>query len=190
MFVIVVIVVDIVVDIVVTATKVRVFSLEDVMMVFARGSANRATAATNLNERSSRSHLILQVSVTTSTNDESSVRAKLSLVDLAGSERVSKSGYVISASYLSFVAIHMVVASTRRVFLMFGITIVLYGIVLYCSSMGSALKEAQHINKSLSALGDVMEALDQKQKHVPYRLAFLLTVASVYDDSLDVFWVA
>lgn len=34
---------------------------------------------------------------------------------------------------------------------------------------GIAMKEAQHINKSLSALGDVMEALDKKQQHVPYR---------------------
>jgi hypothetical protein len=31
------------------------------------------------------------------------------------------------------------------------------------------MKEAQYINKSLSALGDVMEALDQKSKHIPYR---------------------
>ncbi|KAL9658086.1 hypothetical protein ABK040_013000 [Willaertia magna] len=30
-------------------------------------------------------------------------------------------------------------------------------------------KEAQHINKSLSALGDVIAALSTKQKHVPYR---------------------
>ena len=34
---------------------------------------------------------------------------------------------------------------------------------------GNAMKEAQHINKSLSALGDVMEALDTKAKFVPYR---------------------
>ena len=42
---------------------------------------------------------------------------------------------------------------------------------------GIAMKEAQNINRSLSALGDVMEALDQKSKHVPYRnsaLTFLL----------------
>ncbi|KAF0697681.1 Aste57867_11652 [Aphanomyces stellatus] len=32
-----------------------------------------------------------------------------------------------------------------------------------------ALKETAAINKSLSALGDVMEALDKKQSHVPYR---------------------
>ena len=42
---------------------------------------------------------------------------------------------------------------------------------------GVVLREAQHINRSLSALGDVMEALDQKREHVPYRnskLTYLL----------------
>ncbi|KAI4339007.1 hypothetical protein MLD38_023997 [Melastoma candidum] len=34
---------------------------------------------------------------------------------------------------------------------------------------GDRLKEAQHINKSLSALGDVIFALSQKSAHVPYR---------------------
>ncbi|MBA0561540.1 hypothetical protein Golob_018359, partial [Gossypium lobatum] len=35
--------------------------------------------------------------------------------------------------------------------------------------MGDRLKEAQHINKSLSALGDVIAALASKGSHVPYR---------------------
>ncbi|KAL6627067.1 hypothetical protein ACP70R_030793 [Stipagrostis hirtigluma subsp. patula] len=34
---------------------------------------------------------------------------------------------------------------------------------------GDRLKEAQHINKSLSCLGDVINALAQKNSHVPYR---------------------
>ncbi|KAL5983620.1 hypothetical protein ACLOJK_017708 [Asimina triloba] len=34
---------------------------------------------------------------------------------------------------------------------------------------GDRLKEAQHINKSLAALGDVIAALAQKNSHVPYR---------------------
>jgi hypothetical protein len=36
-------------------------------------------------------------------------------------------------------------------------------------SMGSQLKEAQSINKSLSALGDVISALSSGGQHTPYR---------------------
>nr|BBF89969.1 putative kinesin [Oryza rufipogon] len=35
--------------------------------------------------------------------------------------------------------------------------------------VGDRLKEAQHINKSLAALGDVIASLAQKNAHVPYR---------------------
>jgi len=41
---------------------------------------------------------------------------------------------------------------------------------------GDRLKEAQHINKSLSALGDVMAALGTKKAHIPYRNSKLTTV--------------
>ena len=116
--------------------QVTVHSLSDVMEVFSRGSGNRATTTTNLNEHSSRSHLIMHIDVLSVQGDSSPVKAKLFLVDLAGSERVGKSGVT-----------------------------------------GQAMKEAQYINKSLSALGDVMEALDQKAKFIPYRnskLTYLL----------------
>uniref|UniRef100_A0ACD6ADS5 Uncharacterized protein n=1 Tax=Avena sativa TaxID=4498 RepID=A0ACD6ADS5_AVESA len=41
---------------------------------------------------------------------------------------------------------------------------------------GDRLKEAQHINKSLSALGDVIFSLSQKTSHVPYRNSKLTQV--------------
>ncbi|GER57524.1 P-loop nucleoside triphosphate hydrolasessuperfamily protein with CH (Calponin Homology) domain [Striga asiatica] len=41
---------------------------------------------------------------------------------------------------------------------------------------GDRLREAQHINKSLSALGDVIFALAQKSTHVPYRNSKLTQV--------------
>ena len=95
-------------------------STTEVAAALDQGRSVRATAETDLNHRSSRSHLIQVVKCPEG--------GLLYLVDLAGSENVQKSN------------VH-----------------------------GSRLCEAKAINKSLSSLGDVMEALDQKSKHVPYR---------------------
>ncbi|XP_033753860.1 kinesin-like protein KIFC3 isoform X2 [Pecten maximus] len=71
----------------------EVRSVEEVNKVFATGQKNRATATTNMNEHSSRSHALLCVTVS-GVNKTTNVQStgKLNLVDLAGSERVSKSG--------------------------------------------------------------------------------------------------
>lgn len=117
-------------------TKESVNTIDDVMKLLKRGNLNRATASTDLNEHSSRSHMVLIVEVKSGVDGEEPVSGTLFLVDLAGSERVRKSAVE-----------------------------------------GKELKEASHINKSLAALGNVMEALDRKASHVPYRdskLTYLL----------------
>ncbi|MGA1355045.1 MAG: hypothetical protein ACO32I_09775, partial [Candidatus Limnocylindrus sp.] len=110
--------------------------------LLAQGEGCRAKAATNLNEHSSRSHLVLTVYVQ-SRHAASGVttRSKIHLVDLAGSERVRKSG-----------------------------------------AEGQSLKEAQSINRSLSALGDVIHARLAKAAHVPFRNS---TLTYLLQDSLS-----
>ena len=109
----------------------------EVQSLIQKGSLNRQTASNNVNEHSSRSHLVVGVKI-----DRESRRTgerligRMQLVDLAGSERVKLT-----------------------------------------SATGQRLREAQHINKSLSSLGDVIAAMVGNQKHVPYRnskLTFLL----------------
>lgn len=118
-------------------TEFTVQSPEDINKVFELGHMNRATACTNLNEHSSRSHALLIITVSgfnSATGNRT--QGKLNLVDLAGSERIAKSG-----------------------------------------AEGSRLREAQCINKSLSALGDVINALRCKHSHIPFRnsrLTYLL----------------
>ncbi|KAG9154693.1 hypothetical protein Leryth_019043 [Lithospermum erythrorhizon] len=110
-------------------TTIPITSYEELKSIIQRGSDQRHTTGTLMNEQSSRSHLILSVIVeSTNLQTQSVSRGKLSFVDLAGSERVKKSG-----------------------------------------SAGSQLKEAQSINKSLSALGDVISALATGNQHIPYR---------------------
>ena len=117
--------------------EVAVKSVDEVVELMNTGEGNRKTASNNVNEHSSRSHLVFIVKV-----DRDHIRTGLKtagvmyLVDLAGSERVKLT-----------------------------------------SATGTRLREAQHINKSLSSLGDVISAMASGQKHVPYRnskLTFLL----------------
>lgn len=60
-------------------------------MEMARDS--RAIASTNMNERSSRSHMLFILTISQNDTDDLSAKTgKLYLVDLAGSEKVGKTG--------------------------------------------------------------------------------------------------
>eukprot|EP00210_Caulerpa_lentillifera_P003312 g3163.t1 len=68
----------------------------EIMQILDRGNAQRQTAETLLNDKSSRSHSIFVISIhtrETKSNGEDVIKVgKLNLVDLAGSENVSRSG--------------------------------------------------------------------------------------------------
>ena len=65
----------------------------DVLALLEIGSANRAQAATNMNEHSSRSHSIFILTINQTNKQQGfSKIGKLYLVDLAGSEKISKTG--------------------------------------------------------------------------------------------------
>ena len=68
-------------------------SIDDVDKILQLGHKNRSTASTNLNEHSSRSHLLLRVKIVGQNDLTGEItQGKLTLVDLAGSERLSRSG--------------------------------------------------------------------------------------------------
>ena len=65
----------------------------DVLALLELGSSNRAQAATNMNEHSSRSHSIFILTINQTNKKEGGSKiGKLYLVDLAGSEKISKTG--------------------------------------------------------------------------------------------------
>lgn len=72
------------------STVVKVTSAQSLMKILRRGNKHRTVRQTEMNQKSSRSHTILQLSVEQKVNRGDKavlIRSKLNLVDLAGSER-------------------------------------------------------------------------------------------------------
>ena len=138
-------------------SEYRVHTAQDVLQLLQRGTQSRVTSSTDYNATSSRSHAIMQLSfelVSSATAGPSAgsgkelMRAKLSLVDLAGSEKMS-----VTTS---------------------GLPTLQGDLIEICTQINEAkhVRELTSINKSLSALGNVIHALAQgpsSRPHVPYR---------------------
>lgn len=110
-------------------TEVEIVSVAQCEEIFNDGLSRRKTRATQMNDASSRSHLVFSIIIDTA-NINTGVRnvGKLSFVDLAGSEKSSKTGV---------------------------------------DKQGQ--EEANAINISLTALGNVIQALSENAKFIPYR---------------------
>ncbi|KAL4087199.1 hypothetical protein PRIC1_013096 [Phytophthora ramorum] len=130
-------------------TMKTVSSPQQTIDVLRNAQTNRVTGKTNSNQHSSRSHsvVIVQISKRRPENDDS----ERDPADFEAEEEGCGKLYLVD------------LAGSER--------------VKKSNVSGDMLKEAAHINKSLSALADVMEALDKKMAHVPYRnskLTYLL----------------
>jgi hypothetical protein len=123
-------------------TEMVIESSKKLNQIIEQGFAHRSTAATKMNDASSRSHCMFVVKLhqKDSVNESKNTFSKLNLVDLAGSERAKST-----------------------------------------EAEGDRLKEGANINKSLSALGNVINALSSiasgsKKVFVPYRNSKLTRV--------------
>ncbi len=122
---------------------------EDVMDLISSGEKLRATSATGMNETSSRSHSVFILKVLTCFSKT------FALADAKGqveSKPEGAGGAAARSAVLNLIDL----AGSERV----GKT----------GATGQTLKEAQKINQSLSALGNVISALSGgAAEHVPYR---------------------
>jgi len=68
-----------------------VYTPADIMQKIKKGTKQRVTASTSLNDQSSRSHAVLTLSLKQTLSDKTILQSKLNLIDLAGSENVGRS---------------------------------------------------------------------------------------------------
>uniref|UniRef100_A0AAV1UGA4 Kinesin motor domain-containing protein n=1 Tax=Peronospora matthiolae TaxID=2874970 RepID=A0AAV1UGA4_9STRA len=130
-------------------TMTTVSSPQQTIDVLRTAQSNRVTGKTNSNMHSSRSHSIVIVQISKRRPERN--EADQDPADFDADEEGCGKLYLVD------------LAGSER--------------VKKSNVSGDMLREAAHINKSLSALADVMEALDKKMSHVPYRnskLTYLL----------------
>ena len=154
------------------ANEVEVNNQSEMIAVLERGTCLRATAATGMNQRSSRSHAIFTISV-----EQRSLAGEAERSDQGGSRSSSRKNSeeseqrndsdesdddieaadvdVDDDAYLC-AKMHLVdLAGSER--------------LKRTKTEGQRLQEGIKINKGLLALGNVINALSENKQHVPYR---------------------
>eukprot|EP00929_Paragymnodinium_shiwhaense_P036408 TRINITY_DN19520_c0_g1_i1.p1 TRINITY_DN19520_c0_g1~~TRINITY_DN19520_c0_g1_i1.p1 ORF type:complete len:712 (-),score=188.87 TRINITY_DN19520_c0_g1_i1:257-2392(-) len=122
-------------------TSVRCDRPEDLLDCFARARANIIYAETRMNKASSRSHAVFQVRI--------SRRQRASAADATGTGATQR----MECTHARLNVVDL--AGSER--------------VKKSGAEGAQLREANAINKSLLAFGNVVSALASKRNHVPFR---------------------
>ena len=131
-------------------------SLQDAMRIIAIGGANRVVASTSQNAESSRSHAVFTLRVTVETPADTDTGEDSTYC--ANETSAADAGLLPGAKRVRTCALHLVdLAGSER--------------QKDTNASGTRLREACSINKSLSALGNVISALSTSapRVHVPYR---------------------
>ncbi|KAG1655297.1 hypothetical protein FOA52_002456 [Chlamydomonas sp. UWO 241] len=135
------------------ATEKEVRSVDEMAAVLEMGTLCRSTASTNMNSKSSRSHAIYTITVEqrrtavsplpgADDDDEGEDNGEMAVVDNGDDYLCAK--------------MHLVdLAGSER--------------AKRTKAEGARLKEGIHINRGLLALGNVINSIVDKQKHIPYR---------------------
>ncbi|ESO93373.1 hypothetical protein LOTGIDRAFT_232780 [Lottia gigantea] len=150
-----------------TITSKQVSTVYDVMCLVQRGLRTRSESATMVHEHSSRSHLIVTLTVTSIA--PSFFSPNKTMTDSEGFQTSKKtprpqSQPNLSGDCLGQITPQAVIKTKLQLVDLAGSECVgMSGV------KGAALREASHINKSLSALADVLGALAEHRTHIPYR---------------------
>ncbi|KAI9105267.1 P-loop containing nucleoside triphosphate hydrolase protein [Phlyctochytrium arcticum] len=132
-------------------TERSITSIQDYVKLLQIGGRHRTTGETNMNEVSSRSHAVMTITI-------EERRKPADGMSTEEAEMLAKHGRKRSK-------IHLIdLAGSER--------------ANATGATGDRLKEGSAINQSLSSLGNVINALTTKTKHVPYRdskLTYLLS---------------
>ncbi|KAK6170341.1 hypothetical protein SNE40_018754 [Patella caerulea] len=148
-----------------TITSKPVSTVYDVMSLVQRGLRTRSESATLVHDHSSRSHLIVTLTVTSVAPSFFTVSKtdndNLQTVKKAGGRPQSQPNLWSGDQPTNQTAV--IKTKLQLVDLAGSECVGMSGV------KGAALREASHINKSLSALADVLGALAEHRTHIPYR---------------------
>ncbi|XP_048779617.2 uncharacterized protein LOC125683007 isoform X2 [Ostrea edulis] len=138
-----------------------------------QGQANRRVAATTVHDRSSRSHAVFTIQLSSKRSDSDVVvKSKLHLVDLAGSERVSKTGVqgnLLNEAKCINLSLHYLES----------VIIALQGDSLNNNKRGRISSAGQQRGRSKTRENgrpSTAEGLSRGPRHVPYRNSLLTMV--------------